>query len=418
MKIKISRLNIKHILTIILVIILAVCGETKFSFHGTSQKIVFSLIAIYGVILYLKNRYDKNHINSKLFRILIKASLPFIFAFLYTFIITSFQNEYNLPIAKHAFTTSMYAFIQMMFVFSMFLIFKEKAIDIIYHYICLSYLISITWALKENSITSIITNYNSINNVLERHDIGTAVVPIILLYLYKLLYLKEKNNQYIKRIIVCTVILFLCGKRAAFVAIIVGVIVLFVVSLKSKNKFRLFNCINFFTILILFLYVFIIQSGLLAQICNKFGISTQGRLYVWNWFSNMYTISPLYMGKGLQFVHEYMSAFIAEGGSPTSMVSMFGYLHNSDLQIYIELGFLGFFMWFTFYLFIMPKLIYKNFGVKLFYISSILFISMVFLFMTDNVMTYPIFQTTMYVSMFSIVLESQRKKNESGALYE
>lgn len=405
MKLKIKK---NWVVTILLIIILAICAETKFSFHGSVQKIVMSSVALYGFLLYIIFN-DKRKIERKVFNSLFEAWMPFGFAALYTIVLVQFENQYNLPIAKHAVTTSIYAFVQMMFAFTLLLKYKNRAIDIVFYYISFSYCITMFLSLKEASISELILNYNSIYNLLERNDVGTAVVPIILLYLYKVFYFNEKNKTNIIRILVCFIILILCGKRSAIVSIAMGIVILLITTFHLKNKVRIFNIINIITILILFTYVIIIQTGLLTFICIKFGISTEGRIYVWNWFQDMYSISPMYLGKGLQFIHEYMQAHIAEGGAAISMVSNFDFLHNSNLQVYIELGFFGFFMWFSYFLYILPRKIKKRFGADVFYLASIILISMVYLFMTDNVMTYPVYQSTTYICIFSIVFYNEKK---------
>lgn len=411
MKVKFKKLTCKSVITILLIIILAVCAETKFSFQASLQKIVLTITASCGVSMFFLTK--SNILNRKTIRTLFDAWIPFGIACIYSIVILLVQNEYGLPIIGQAITTTIYAIVQMMFVYALYHFYKEKAIDIVFYYICLSYLISIFFALREASISMIISNYNSIYNVLERHDVGTAVVPIILLYLFKIYFQKEKTKKYKHRIAISLLILILCGKRSAFVAILMGIIVLFIANTRIKNKAKVFNLISVATVAFLFLYVVLIHSGLLELICLKLGISTAGRIYVWSWFSNMYSISPLYFGKGLQFVHKYMQAGIAEGGDVTSMVSNFGFLHNSDLQIYIELGFWGFFFWFFYFLYFIPNKMMVRFGKDSYYLACILMISMVFLFMTDNVMTYPVFQTTTYTALLLLAFERTKKAENS-----
>lgn len=400
---KIKKLSTEKIVEIFIIIILAICAETRYSFHDALQKIVFSLFAVGGIVRYYTRKRDKT--NEKLFRTLIDGWIPFALAAVYTIIITLAGNEYNLPIAGHAFTTAMFALIQMLFVYSLISKYYEKAVDIVFYYICVSYTITIITEIHENSIGYILKNYNSIYNPLERHDVGTAVVPLILLYLYRIFYMKERCKKNWRRIFIASAILLLCGKRSALVSIVIGFIVLFIASAPIKDKGKLFNLIGFGTVIVLLFYVIAIKTRLLMWTCIKLGISTEGRIYVWDWFRNMYSISPFYFGRGLQFVHEYMNAHIAENGSAISMVSNFGFLHNSDLQVYIELGFWGFLFWFEWFLFELPKIIKRRFGKETFYLSVILIVTMVYIFMTDNVMTYPVFQTTLYTAMFSIVAE-------------
>jgi O-antigen ligase len=264
----------------------------------------------------------------------------------------------------------------------------------------------------ENSITDIITKYNSIYNALERNDIGTAVAPVIILYMYLMIQGKEKNKLYLRRIIIMSVIMLLCGKRSAMVAIGVALIVFWVLSLNIKDKLKFCYLLSMFTMGVLYVFVVAVKTGVLEWICLKIGISTQGRVYVWSWFDDQYNLSPFYMGKGFQYVHKYMEAYIAERGVITSMVSNFGYLHNSILQIFIELGFAGFFLWFVFYLIFYPNNLRKIFGVNTYYLCVILMVCNVWMYMTDNTLTYPIYQSTLYIALFSYVFFE--KKTRSG----
>jgi O-antigen ligase len=253
--------------------------------------------------------------------------------------------------------------------------------------------------------------------VLERNDIGTAVVPVILMYVYQMTQGKENRGLYLRRTLVMTAILILCGKRSAMVALAVAMLVLWLLSLNLKNKFKVCSWLCVGTIGMLYAFVATIKSGLLEWLCLKAGISTQGRIFVWTWFSDQYDLSPLYLGKGFQYVHKYMQANIAEGGTPISMVSMFGYLHNSDLQIFIELGFVGFFLWFGFYLVVYPNNLRKVFGMNTYYLCVIMMICNVWMYMTDNTLTYPVYQSTLYVALFSYALREktqQSTKKRSG----
>lgn len=397
------------ILNMILIIVLAVVSETNFSFQAGMQKIIFLLIAAIGMICYMggtrKQFYDKMFVD------IIYMSVPFLFAFLYTLFIVIYNNKFHLNIRTQAFTTSVYAVVQMCFAATIIYIYKEKAIDLVFSYIVSSYCITIVMTIRS-------LGQAPLSNLLERNDVGTAVVPLMLYYIFLIFYEKQKLKMNYVKILILMIIFILCGKRSAFVGFAIGIGVIFFISVNLKNKYQFCKVLAQVVLLILFAYIIIVHSGILDTVCDGLGISSQGRLYVWSWFKNQYNISPFYFGKGLQYVHLYMEAGIAEYGSKTSMVSNFGYLHNSILQIFIELGFWGFFLWFIFLLQIYPKRIRKKYGVNTYYLSMILIISMVFLFMTDNVLTYPVYQTTTYITLFSYpVLNFQRRgKNQNETL--
>ena len=399
-----KKLKDYRLLEIILIILLAIISETNFSFQASVQKVIFLMMACIAVIYYAGG--NRKGIYDKIFVDLIYMSVPFLIAFVYTLIIVVCNNQFQLNIRTQAFTTTMYAVVQMCFAAAILYIYKEKAVDLVFWYIVCSYCITIFLTLKH-------LGEAPLSNLLERNDVGTAVVPLMLFYIFLIAYEKcNIKSNYIK-IFILMVIFILCGKRSAFVGFMIGVLVVFFLSINLKNKIKFCKGVGIVVLVILFAYVIVVHSGILEDVCDILGITTQGRLYVWRWFRDQYSISPFYFGKGLQYIHLYMEAGIAEYGSKTSMVTNFGYLHNSILQIFIELGFFGFFLWFIFLLQIYPRRIRKEYGVSTYYLAMILIISMVFLFMTDNVLTYPVYQTTMYIALFSYPVFKYEKERKN-----
>lgn len=389
--------------------IFAFMAETEFSFHVLGQKVCMLVVALVGLAIYLSGR-KLNITCCCIYRYLLIAAFPFLFALFHAIIVVSINNQYNLSIISQAFTSTGFAFVQMMFVGVLIIFYKGRAIDVSYYIIVVSYGITIICELSKHTISSIISNYNTIYNYFERHDIGVSVVSIIIYYLYKILVEKEHKKKYNRRLIIMILIMLMCGKRSALLSIGVAVFVMVVISLNLKDKYKFCKMMSIMMVILLYVYVVLIQTNAIVVICNKLGISTQGRIDVWSWFSNQYDITPMYFGKGFQYIHKYMTAYIAEDGNPISMISMFGYLHNSDLQIFIELGFLGFFLWFLFYLSWYPNKIKKCFGLSTYYLCYVLMISMVIMYMADNTLTYPLYQTTTYCAIFTHAFLKKKEK--------
>lgn len=410
---KITLKNRTHFCgTALFIVLMSIVTETNFSFYVVAEKLLFSAVAVCGVYLYLNA--SKRNMCRLAFRKLVYAAFPFMVAFLYTVILVGMGNEYHLAIIPQAFTSMCFAYVQMMFAGTLLFVYKSEAIDVVYGYIVGSYTITVVNALAHNRLADIITNYRSIENVLERNDIGTAVVPVILLYLYRRLQSKKVDKVERRRTFVMVVILLLCGKRSALVALAVAMPVMWLLSLDLKNKGAVCWGLSVATIGLLYAYVAAIKSGLLEWLCLKVGISADGRIYVWTWFNDQYELSLFYPGKGFQYVHKYMQGNIAEGGAVTSMVSRFGYLHNSVLQIFIELGFVGFLLWFGFYLVAYPNRMRKMFGANTGYLCVILMVCNVWMYMTDNTLTYPVYQSTLYVALFSYALRETDKRTRTG----
>lgn len=202
------------ILNMILIIVLAVVSETNFSFQAGMQKIIFLLIAAIGMICYMggirKQFYDKMFVD------IIYMSVPFLFAFLYTLFIIIDNNKFHLNIRTQAFTTSVYAVVQMCFAATIIYIYKEKAIDLVFSYIVCSYCITIVMTIRS-------LGQAPLSNLLERNDVGTAVVPLMLYYIFLIFYEKQKLKMNYVKILILMIIFILCGKRSAFVGFAIGI---------------------------------------------------------------------------------------------------------------------------------------------------------------------------------------------------
>lgn len=399
---------------LIFIVIMAVISEYAFSFHDFAQKTVLSIIGLYGVLLWQTAK--KGSISRSMFGTAFDVFLPFGIALIYTVLIVTINNQYNLPIIPQAFTSTIFAAVQMFAAAAIAYKFKDRTADIVTYYILLSYSFTVIGALNENSLSEIVAQYNTIYNVLERHDVGVAVVPLILYYIYLIAYEKqrEKKGRIYAKIFFLFATMVMSGKRAAYISIVVGIFVMYMVCWRIKNKARFIRVIATLSVIYLYGYILLIHSGLLIAICNALGIQTAGRINVWDHFKNQYSVSPLYFGKGFQYVHLYMMKGIADSGKRNTMVSLFGYLHNSDLQIFIELGFWGFFLWFIYYLYWLPGRVKKRFGVENYYLCVVMQISMVVMYMVDNVLTYPVYQTTIYAILFSHCLTHEKRAVESA----
>ena len=147
-----------------------------------------------------------------------------------------------------------------------------------------------------------------------------------------------------------------------------------------------------------FLYVCFIRFGGLSFAAELLHINSMGRVEVYEWFSDQYTISPLYFGKGFQYVHRYMVAGLGD-----YLVNNFGYLHNSILQLYIEGGFWGFFLWFTYMAVGIPLALRKWYCSKtvMFYLTVLA--ATVAVFAVDNVLTYPLYQVCLYATLGAVM---------------
>ena len=116
-----------------------------------------------------------------------------------------------------------------------------------------------------------------------------------------------------------------------------------------------------------------------------------GRIEVYEWFSDQYYLSPLYLGKGFQYIHRYMM-----NGLGSRLVNDYHYLHNTILQLYIEGGFWGFFLWFIHGAVGIPMMLRKWFSENTAAFYLVVIVATFAIFTVDNALTYPVYQVCLY----------------------
>ncbi len=195
--------------------------------------------------------------------------------------------------------------------------------------------------------------------------------------------------------VTATIGLYLATKRIAIIATILMLCFLaFFKAVKSVALKR--TLLRLSSILILgvpFVYIYIIRSGILEKIVYRFNIQTMGRLNIYTMMSGHYFFGVHYLGRGI--------------GSARTIVESFGFenyklLHNDILSFYIELGFMGVFIFWGIYAAIFWNLINKINTDKMVILLA-LFIYTIIIFMTDNISIYVNYFYPFYILLFSLM---------------
>ena len=185
------------------------------------------------------------------------------------------------------------------------------------------------------------------------------------------------------------------GKRTGYLALLIGVFVIILIKLLQKSRQVYSIILPIIVFLLIFVFIYSINSGMLESLLDYLGINSMGRMEVYSYFNDSYTLSPLYFGKGFQYIHMYMVE-----GLGTPLVNDFQYLHNSFLQLYIEIGFWGFSAWFIFYLFYYKSFLTRRGGRRIEEFYIVILMSMFSVFAFDNILTYPFYQVTFCTLLF------------------
>lgn len=398
-----------NIISPILIICIATVSSLRVPNQSTLQKALWMLLALFGAFgLFAKVmnlRIPKCLQTRDLGQIGVLGwfFVPFALVAVYSVIYCTLTND-QLGTRTQSVTTTCFILVDLLMALWLINTYGKKSIIILAAAIILSYAITFILAAKSVGVDNIVTELQKSGqkNLFESHDVGVAVVPLITALVY-MSYRGKCSGQKLKWYIIAILIglvavLLLCGKRSAYLSLVVAAAsALILCAARDKQRIALkVLCTAGF--LICFLYVVFTRTGVLDFLYEGFG-TLSDRYYVWKCFDGQYSISPLYLGKGFGYVHRYMVSGIGPG-----IVTVYNYLHNSILQIYIEAGFIGFLIWFGIYYFVFPMFA-RRFGgkrVEAFVVVSI--VAMSAMFTIDNTLTYPVYQVCLMTSIGAVYL--------------
>lgn len=123
----------------------------------------------------------------------------------------------------------------------------------------------------------------------------------------------------------------------------------------------------------IFLYIYLVYSGLLNLVETRFGISTTGRLWLYSFYEDELLNKP-FIGYGIGYVVEKAESIHEKGWL----------LHSDILKFNIEIGIFGLIINYSLYWFY--SLIYKNVDSIKYFIIYIIYTTIILL--TGNVSTY------------------------------
>ena len=355
------------------------------------QKALLVFVVFVGILDFSCIR--KKPICTMYWRPIILFTIPFCLSAVYTMVLCYFQGD-GLGIVKQAVTTTLFLVVDLLVTITIAQFFGKRTVKVMALSLVGAYLYAFVQTVRNNGLESSIKSL--LSGMIERNDIGIAVVPLLLYYFYGFFVEKRtlKRDKFL--ILLLLIVMVFCGKRSAFLSLAVGVFLILIVKHWRRKSVCIMRAAVWTTVLMCWLYIICIHSDALNGILADKG-TISDRLYVWKWFDNMYELSPRYVGKGFNFVHRYMLA-----GLGSQMVNDYKYLHNTILQLYIETGFYGFCVWIGIYLLGIPRVAMKKIGKDAYCFTVISVLAMFAIFIGDNALTYPLYQICLYCSLYSV----------------
>ena len=115
-----------------------------------------------------------------------------------------------------------------------------------------------------------------------------------------------------------------------------------------------------------------------------FGINTEGRTDFYSIMSQVMSLSPTYLGRGLGFVSNYIKS-ISFGANGTVTTTR---MHNDLLMMYIELGFFPFLIWIYYIIISQTIYFFRKYGNRCGLLYFVLMLYLVVTYATDNTIYY------------------------------
>lgn len=334
--------------------------------------------------------------------------LPWCVFFLHNCVLFLFGLGYK-PFMKSSFVQVLFVPCIILGVWGAYYLLGRKTLYYLLHAIGIQYVVVLLVQLVTmgpgkffSGVASILTG-NSVGNPFETNSDVVLALGILLIYLESKL-VKKIRIEY--RYIGIVLILFvLGGKRICYLAIFALLLFFLMTEFVSEKKIHYIqNIVSFLMIIGYYIFIYIINSGILSSFVWTHGINTMGRINMWDYIAKKFEMKLTYMGKG----YSYCNLLLEKDRIYTFEGHVYA-LHSDALKMFVELGFLMFSFWLLYNLLYMEKKIRKNYG---YYISNVYWAETIYMFvlyLTDNAINYYIVQTMYIVTILELICGKKTK---------
>ncbi len=219
--------------------------------------------------------------------------------------------------------------------------------------------------------------------MLEINDLTFAFGPFLIYLL-----LNRKKVPHFSLWLVVVSVLFLTGlKRIAVPAVILGVFVALILRrLPEKASRQTALCLAVGMMIVSFLYIVGIKFELFQYLEAKLGINTMGRVNMYANLEPYYDINFTFLGHGTGFERYVDWASGAVFQTPQRTIMQ---IHNDFMRMYLNIGFVGYFVWLWSYLVVRLRYWFRQGGKYAGCTFLGICIYCFVLYATDNTIYYP-----------------------------
>ena len=248
----------------------------------------------------------------------------------------------------------------------------------------------------------------------EVHDLTFSFGPYAVMLA---LYMEPKKMRWWIAVAAVCFYMLVGLKRIEVGAIAIAVILCYVLKwMRDNTAHKIGNGFCIFALVLSFAYIVAIHEGLFDTL-ESMGMDTKGRDMLYRYISRQYSISPTFLGRGLGFssVEWDLTGLI---GSEWRGVHQDAY-HNEFVRMYVEVGFIGYFVWYIFYLPVRLHYMWKHGGKRAGILTLALSIYCMITYATDNTLYYYFINLATFILLLDELLpdeETERKANYEEAL--
>lgn len=329
---------------------------------------------------------------------------PIIAAWIYScFIIILNPMEFS-GIFTRSFSNVAFAFLAIIQGMLVYLYFREDAVNLTFIAYVACFMTSVLVAFINGGFSQFASmlfdsTYNG--SVLEMSELTPAICLFMIYYLYKNRYRGMSKKETAIRVGICFFILIVGMKRILILSSAVIIFLYWFLKRKNERINKWINIISVGLVIVIYVYIYGIRSGLIYDLLEKYNINTMSRMQLWKAVSGTYDFSPLYFGRGLG----YSSKWMDYNWSTTGILglSQTTGLHNDLLKYFIDLGFLGSGIYIYLYLNFISRKIGKLLDRKAEVVYFLLMVLQILCWFTDNVSGFHVFMWPFYLITFSLL---------------
>lgn len=394
-----SKLKNINILEVLFIFSFAFAYQTilvrKYNMPYFGRYIIASIwVCIAGVKIIKDWKNKRYNLSYEKRTELLKLGIIFISPYVVTFIYSMFLFAFGITEIKYlgrCISCIGVMFITLTAVFSVIYLFRKRTLKLLCYSVIVAFIlltiINVVF-LREKAFVewfnSVFIDNAGALNPFEVHDLTFACGTLFLFFI--LFY--PKSIFRVRMIIFSLLVIIMGFKRMQLLAIaLMAIFFLISYYIRKYTMPKIFeNWIRFVGLGIIgvaLFYVWMIDSGLLETLCEKFQINTMDRINFYTWLTNYFDFQLTYPGMGFGVSTKLMLLENTWGiYFGTSSV------HSEILRLFAELGMIGSIAFIGYYLVAIPQILKKQFNANIMYIYFSLQVYLFILHFTDNTLVY------------------------------